>query len=81
MDSHGNLVTAFPVKDVMFCDECHNIPDIVSNQYAAKIKRQDFIKLGEIYEWATGRDGDLFRDSSYHIYNLYKSSKDLDNDL
>lgn len=58
-DGHGALI--FQPHDILFCDECHNIPDIVQNQYSPCIKEEDFEKLDLLYTWATGENGpDLF---------------------
>ena len=79
-DMSGNMITSFPQKDVIFCDECHNIPDIVANQYAAKISQHDFEKLSDLYRWAVGDDSDLFHDTSYDIAKKYTLTE-LNNEL
>lgn len=45
----SNGVPIFSPHDVLFCDECHNIPDIVQTQYAPTIKLDDFDKLKILY--------------------------------
>ena len=48
-------------------DECHNIPGIVQNQYSPIIKRDDFKKLNELYEYAYGNGiNDLFEENSQY---------------
>lgn len=39
-------------KHVMFCDECHNIPDLVQSQYTPVIVEEDFGKFIELYDFA-----------------------------
>lgn len=64
-DNHGNPI--FQKHDIIFCDECHNIPGIVQNQYSPIIKRDDFKKLNELYEYAYGNGiNDLFEENSQY---------------
>ena len=37
-------------RHIIFCDECHNIPDVVQNQYSATITLKDIERLEQIYE-------------------------------
>ena len=50
------------MHDIIFCDECHNIPEIVQLQYAPAIYIQDFNKLRSIYYKTTNSQLDLFND-------------------
>ena len=59
-DNKGNPI--FARHDIIFCDECHNIPSIVQNQYSPIIKKDDFQKLNELYDYAFGTGVDLFDD-------------------
>ena len=64
----------FAVHDIIFCDECHNIPDIVQNQYSPCIKEEDFEKLDQLFVWGSGGDTpDLFssNNESYNIFKYY----------
>lgn len=49
----------FKQKDVIFCDECHNIPDIVQNQYSAIVRKSDYNNFKQLYDWTGGKEGDL----------------------
>ena len=50
----------FSVHDVLFCDECHNIPEIVQLQYSPTIKTEDFEKLEYLYKGTTNVEQTLF---------------------
>ena len=63
----------FSSRDIIFCDECHNIPDIVQNQYSPCIKEEDFEKIDQLYFWGMGGDTpDLFNgNGAYEILMEY----------
>lgn len=63
----------FTSRDIIFCDECHNIHDIVQNQYSPCIKEEDFEKLDQIYVWGSGGNTpDLFNNTNnYEILGYY----------
>lgn len=81
----------FAVHDVLFCDECHNIPEIVQLQYSPKIFKNDFTKLEALYNQTTELELSLFNnerqylestDNNEHIiYNKYPSWNKLYKDL
>lgn len=48
-DSHGQ--PPFPERDIIFCDECHNIPKLVQSQYSPTIKFADLDKLLLLYRY------------------------------
>lgn len=39
----------FPPRDIIFCDECHNIPKLIQSQYSPTIKFADLDKLLFLY--------------------------------
>ena len=63
----------FSSHDIIFCDECHNIPDIVQNQYSPCIKEEDFEKLDQLFVWGSGGESpDLFNGGgNYEILGYY----------
>ena len=63
----------FSSHDIIFCDECHNIPDIVQNQYSPCIKEEDFEKLDQLFVWGSGGESpDLFNSGhNYEILGYY----------
>ena len=78
-DSHGNQI--FKNHDIIFCDECHNIPGIVQNQYSPCIRETDFEKLYDLYDYAKNSKLDLFDDTTnYPILNKF-SKEELQNKL
>ena len=70
-DSKGSPI--FARHDIIFCDECHNIPSIVQNQYSPIIKKDDFQKLNELYDYAFGNGiNGLFDDlAEYELTKTY----------
>ena len=50
----------FTNRDVIFCDECHNIPSLVQSQYSPTIRLSDLDKLINIYQYNMRLQGGLF---------------------
>lgn len=80
-DSHGKPI--FQSHDILFCDECHNIPGIVQLQYAPTIKLTDFDKLIDLYNGTTDVELSLFDDNNDMIKKLskFKNSSELKAEL
>jgi len=53
----------FKYRDVIFCDECHNIPGIVEQRVHAHIKEKDLTTLLEIYDYTNHKELNLFDDN------------------
>lgn len=73
-DSHGSPI--FVPHQVLFCDECHNIPEIVQLQYAPTIVESDFEKLESLYNGTTDPQISLFdefklNDAENIVYTKY----------
>lgn len=64
----------FKPHDVLFCDECHNIPNIVEMLSRFTIHNSDFNKILEIYDWAFNNLNSLFSldDELEYELNKYK---------
>lgn len=60
INKKGENPYVFPKKDVIFCDECHNIPDIVQKQYSSSISIKALEKLTKLYQAIFGNEYDLF---------------------
>ena len=76
----------FSVHDVLFCDECHNIPEIVQMQYAPEVHYEDFNKLKTLYFKSNVIQHDLFEELDNHseetdLYKNYPSWESLHKDL
>ena len=76
----------FSVHDVLFCDECHNIPEIVQLQYAPAIYADDINKLEALYYQTTNIQHTLFDDldsksEEIDIYKLYPNFELLRKDF
>ena len=48
--SDGSNKNMWGDRHIILCDECHNIPDVVQNQYSATITLKDIERLEQIYE-------------------------------
>lgn len=60
VNSNQNKRSSWSTRDIIFCDECHNIPDIVQNQYSACITMHDIERIEEIYDKMNGTELNLF---------------------
>ena len=84
-DSHGCPI--FSVHDVLFCDECHNISEIVQTQYSPTIVESHWEKLEHLYKGTTEHQLDLFDEydkeatDASDIHYKYTKWNDLQNDL
>lgn len=75
----------FGQRDVIFCDECHNIPNIISGQYTPSVSEALLDKFVALYEYNQsqcniGECLDLFDSESVELENLnahWKSASDL----
>lgn len=79
-DSHNQMI--FKQHDVLFCDECHNIPEIVQLQYSPTITEKDFERLESLYLQSSQKELTLFSDIDEvdkEIYNIYKICPTLSN--
>ena len=52
--------TIFSKRDTVFCDECHNIPSIVSNCFTPIIKKAEFHYLQQLHSYKGKIQLDLF---------------------
>jgi len=78
----------FKERDVLFCDECHNIPNIVQMQYAPTITEDNFEKIETLFMHATKQSAQLFNENDEtgerqgsDSMMLYSNSADLRKDL
>lgn len=59
--AHTNT-NAWYKRDVLFCDECHNIPDLLQNAWCPSLKDTNIDKLVRIYDYALSQNNTLFAD-------------------
>ena len=65
-DANGKQI--FKTHDVLFCDECHNVPGIIQEHYGATIKLSDFEKLCDLY---TGQvSSELSEETLFELENF-----------
>ena len=70
--------TSFKRPDVIFCDECHNIPSIVQEQCSPVIRKFDFDMMARIWEYfdekTKNNERDLFTEDDDINYNILLES-------
>lgn len=88
--SGGDMDMCFQPKDIIFCDECHNIPNIVQANYTPEIKKEDNINFLALYDhYKLPKELDLFTDEtldnkndmSLPIYNTFKTRDSIEKEL
>lgn len=69
----------FAKHDVLFCDECHNIPSIVQLENSLTVKENDFDKLVTIFEQYYNNKFTVFADNDDNLINNfpYKTCSEL----
>lgn len=81
---HLDRTGVFLPRDVIFCDECHNIPDIVQSNCTPCIQESDFKYYLKIWDWAKKDSTDLTLFSETRTYELidkYPERKDFEDKL
>lgn len=73
--SVADKTSVFKQRDIIFCDECHNIPSIVSSNFEPEIKMSDIYQLRQLHSYHGNIQLGLFDDEQNNEeYNLiYKS--------
>ena len=52
----------FTVRDIVFCDECHNIPNLLQSAYCPQLKDTDLQSYMLIWDYAMSLDNSMFKD-------------------
>lgn len=78
-----NDKAAFTKRDIIFCDECHNIPNIIQNNFTAEIKLSDLNYLKILHSYRGHIQLDLFNDyveddSKYTLINQKYDLADIE---
>ena len=69
---------SFPRRDVIFCDECHNIPSIIQSQYTPTIRLDNLSKFIELYKYNLRLHEGLFKeDDIQDLGECWKTEDDL----
>lgn len=92
--SGGDMDVCFQPKDIIFCDECHNIPGIVQANYTPEIKKEDNIQFMALYDYYNApKELELFSNnenndlddaeskSNLKIYKKYKTRDAIEKEL
>ena len=53
---------AWYVRPIVFCDECHNIPNLLQGSYCPQLRDTNLSKLLHIYDYAISLNNDMFAD-------------------
>lgn len=80
----SNGAPIFKERDILFCDECHNVPSIVQMQYAPTITEENFDKLEELFTFAIQDSPQLFLNEDEEKKEsklIHKNVVDLRKDL
>lgn len=48
-----NQIQCFDARDVVFCDECHNIPNVIQLRYQKGLNRKDIQWCAALYKYAS----------------------------
>lgn len=69
-----NQIQCFDARDVVFCDECHNIPNLIQLRYEFGLDRQDISWAAGIYKYAATLTNQLalFDDEGETIEEEYR---------
>ena len=61
---HFDNTTPFKwyVRDIVFCDECHNIPSLLQSAYCPQLKDTDIQSYMLIWDYAMSLNNDMFKD-------------------
>lgn len=73
----------FAIHDCIFCDECHNIPEIVQLQYSPAIYKEDIEKIKALYHQKINPIPELFSEfeplqCDFALYNEYPNWCDVE---
>ena len=47
----NDTTSVFKQRDIIFCDECHNIPSIVTKNFEPEIKKSDLNQLKILHSY------------------------------
>lgn len=71
-----NISPYFTERDVIFCDECHNIPDIVQSLCSPCIQKSNFPQYISLYEYASSQNAALFGETpDFSLPKKYSNTK------
>lgn len=78
----SSSTVGFNRRDVIFCDECHNIPQIIQMEFSTALKHNTIDTICDIYDYAMATNLALFDElkeklATTEIQEKYKSSKDI----
>ena len=78
--SEQSIGNSFRPKDIIFCDECHNIPKIVTSCFTPELKMSDLAHLHTLYDYVNNREISLFDDNEdgNDLVNNHITKSELD---
>lgn len=82
IDPNFDMSSGFQRRDVIFCDECHNIPSIIQSTFGLTIKESHIENLLVLYKYAIYSNDTLFKDETTEkLENLAKNIAPSEKDL
>jgi hypothetical protein len=70
---HGQA--AFKQRDIIFCDECHNIPDIIQSKFSPSLNPSTIEKAMSIYVASMNKSMMLFEEHDCDIHEKYSEEE------
>ena len=70
---HGQ--SAFKQRDIIFCDECHNIPDIIQSKFSPSLNPSTIEKAMSIYVASMNKSLMLFEEHDCDIHEKYSEEE------
>ena len=79
--SEWNESAMLKPKDILFCDECHNIPSIVQSHFTPTIKKDDNFYYLQLYRWGIWYNEYEASEGVKSIYDIYPTIEDFEKEL
>ena len=77
MSQESNWEPDFQRRDIIFCDECHNIPDIVQGKFSPVININDLSTFACIYNETKLEYKQGYLDSKPYVFSKFKTVDDF----
>ena len=77
----GDMGSSLSPRDVIFCDECHNIPGIVQSNFTPTIKKDDNFYYLQLYNWGIWNNEYEASEGIKSIYDIYPTIEDFEKEL
>ena len=68
--SQQSSLSSFQPRPIIFCDECHNIPNIITKCFTPELKLSDLTHFKTLYKYCNNQQLDLFEDQNNDEYTF-----------